>query len=274
MRALPFLCIATVAAAQSLSDPYSTGAAFVSSQGCPIFLLAPAKGSPAERAGIRGGDRLAAVNGTRVTSLDHARKLVQSAAPVAVTVRVIRGNEEVEIFCQRERQSAILARIGKKITSGGLIVPQDTTQAEVDRDLALDWNRLVGRVFRRTHYPADPNLFYPGFELFLLRDPAEVMVGGIEDGPGSKAGVHYGDVVISVNGTSVAGKSSAELEALFSSAQASVMHLRVDRAGTIRNFDFMLERASDVAAQNGQRLVAGGVVPLGVRDEDLHCFVH
>lgn len=62
----------------------------------------------------------------------------------------------------------------------------------------------------------------------------QVMVGGIEDGPGSRAGVHYGDVVISVNGLSVAGKTPAELEAMFSSLKQSTMWLQIDRLGTMK----------------------------------------
>ena len=62
--------------------------------------------------------------------------------------------------------------------------------------LAFDDRRSVARVFP-THYPSNPGLFDAGFEIFGLRDPTQVMVGGIEEGPASKAGLHWGDVLIS-----------------------------------------------------------------------------
>jgi S1-C subfamily serine protease len=70
--------------------------------------------------------------------------------------------------------------------------------------ISLDGGRRVGGVFP-THYPGGADLFYAGFELFVLRDPSQVMVGGIEESPASKAGVHWGDIVLSVNGLALAG---------------------------------------------------------------------
>jgi C-terminal processing protease CtpA/Prc len=154
-----------------------------------------------------------------------------------------------------------------------MLVTQDTTQAELDRNSAIDFSRQTGRVFQRTHYPADAELFYPGFELFVLRDPQQVMVGGIEDGPGARAGVHYGDIVISVNGVSVAGKTVAGLEALFSSPKPMIMRLQIDRLGTTKMFEFPLAKASEIAMQNGRRILSSGqIVPLGAADPDLPCF--
>ncbi len=185
-------------------------------------LLGVVSGSPAERAGLRSGDRIMTVNGAHPADLAQAANLPRSATPDPVSITVVRGDREINALSQRERRSVIFARIGKKFAKGGMIVPQDTTRAEVDRISALDISRQIGRVFLPTHYPANPGLFYPGFEMFLLRDPAQLMVAGIEDGPGARAGVHYGDVVISVNGISVTGKTPTELEALFSSPTSSI----------------------------------------------------
>ncbi len=274
MRASLILCVFAVASAQDVADPYSTGASLVGPPGCPVFVLGVEAGSPAERAGLQSGDRIITVNGVHPADIAQAAGLLRRDTPDPVSITLLRGDREISALSQRERRSAIFARTGKKLTKGGMIVPQDMTQAEVDRISALDFRRQVGRVFLPTHYPAHPDLFYPGFEMFLLRDPSQLMVAGIEDGPGARAGVHYGDVVVSVNGTRVAGKTPAELEALFSSAKPSIMRLQIDRLGTMKIFEFSLAKASEIARQNGRQLLAGNhIAPLGVSDRDLQCFL-
>ncbi len=276
MKASLVLCMVAFGGAQEVADPYSIGASLTSARGCPVFVLGVVSGSPAERAGLQSGDRVIAVNGAPTVDPSRAANLLRSDTPGSVSITVLRGegDREIEVVSQRERWSVIIARTGKKLAKDGVIVPEDTTQAEVDRDSALDFNRQIGRVFLRTHYPANPELFYPGFEMFLFRDPMQLMVGGIEDGPGARAGVHYGDVVISVNGVSVAGKTPTELEVLFSSPKPSTMRLQIDRLGTMKAFEFPLAKASEIARQNGRRLLTGDhTAPLGVTDRDLRCFL-
>ena len=135
-------------------------------KGCPVFVGAVSPGSPANRAGIRPGDRLLAVAGTRVGDLEEAARLFPSNAQTAVTLTLMRCGKEMEVVSEVEKRSSIVARTGKKILSGA-IVPPDTTQEEVDRMLSFDGHRYTARVFP-THYPAQPGLFYAGFEIFVL----------------------------------------------------------------------------------------------------------
>jgi hypothetical protein len=43
-------------------------------------------------------------------------------------------------------------------------------------------DRFLDRVFP-THYPSNEKLYYAGFEVLILKNPAQVVVLGIEDGP-------------------------------------------------------------------------------------------
>jgi hypothetical protein len=138
--------------------------------------------------------------------------------------------------------------------------------------LAFDGRRYVARVFP-THYPAASELFYAGFEIFVLRDPTQVTVGGMEEGPASKAGVHWGDVLISVNEVPVAGKTPSELEQMFSDTRPVRMHLQVDRLGSVKTFEFPIETAAEIARKNGNRFVDSHLVPIWATDQDLHCFL-
>lgn len=264
------LGVAAALVAQQPADPYSTGITLLSGKGCPVFIGGVSSGSPAERAGIHPGDRLMAVGGVRVREPGEAGRLLRSSAPTPVALTISHGGKEIEVTSEFEKRSSILAKNGMKALSGA-IVPLDTTQAEVDRMLAFDGQRCLARVFP-THYPARPELFYAGFEIFVLRDPPQVTVGGIEDGPASKAGLHWGDVLLSVNDTPVAGKTPSELEQLFSATRPATMHLQIDRLGSSRTFEIHLEKAGDVARRNGKRFVDDQIVPIWATDTDLPCL--
>ena len=98
------------------------------------------------------------------------------------------------------------------------------------------------------------------------------MVGGIEKGPASKAGVHYGDEIVMVNGIDPKGKQTSELERLFSSQTPVTMALVVDRDGEKKKFVFELGKASDIARENHKRFYQGRMIPASIPDAFLHCF--
>ncbi len=256
---------------QGVVDPYSTGMTLLSPKGCPVFVGRVRHGSPAERAGVHHGDQLLGLDGKAVKSLDDVARLLPQEDSGSVTLTLLRGGKKINLVSGRERESTILARNGEKIISGA-IVPADTTPAEVAHMLAFDGRRMVDRVFP-THYPARSELFYAGFEIFVLRDPAQAAVGGIESGPASKAGVHWGDVLISVNDEPLRGKTPAELEKMFSSARPETIQLRVDRLGSIKVFQIRFQRAAGVARENGRRFVNDRIVPIWAKDSELKCFL-
>jgi C-terminal processing protease CtpA/Prc len=265
------LVLGASACARQVADPYSTGITLLSANGCPVFVGGVVGGSPAERAGIHAGDRVLTVDGTPVRDANQAARLLQSNSPTTVSLMLLRDDKEIKLVSQREQRSSIFNKNGQKTVSG-VIVPSDTTQAEVDRMLAFDGRRSVARVFP-THYPSNPGRFYAGFEIFVLRDPTQVMVGGIEEGPASKAGVHWGDVLIAVNGVPVAGKTASALEDMFSVTQPALMRLQIDRLGSVKTLEFLIEKAVEIARQNGKRFVGGHLVPIWANEQDLHCFL-
>ncbi|MFZ0594004.1 MAG: PDZ domain-containing protein [Bryobacteraceae bacterium] len=256
---------------QAMADPYSTGMTLISSTGCPIFVAGVVARSPAERARIHAGDQVLMVDGTPVRTLNLAVRLLRSDRPEPVNLRLARNGKEFEAVLGREKRSTIFANAGERIVSG-LIVPPDMKQAEIDRILNFQGHRIVGRVFP-SHYPRNPEVFYAGFEIFILRDPAQVTVGGIENGPAAKAGVHWGDVLVSANGIATLGKTQAQLEALFSAKEPATMHLLVDRLGVQKILDFRLEKAEEIARQNAKRFANCQIVPAWVSEKYLHCFL-
>lgn len=122
------------------------------------------------------------------------------------------------------------------------------------------------------HYPANEQLYYPGFEVFIWDKGNQVTVGGIEDGPASRAGVRWGDEIIAVDGVDPRGKSVAELEALLASPKPASMTLTVERAGVRKTFPFELAQAATVLRENHWQVINGELVPLWVPESYLPCF--
>jgi len=260
--------------AQTSQDLYSIGAPIITGtkKDCPIFIGRLGSNSPAQSAGLRAGDRLLAVNGKDVKgmALRQVAALIRSDQPGNVVLRVWRDGKEFEVVVPRRRYSAIIAGGGMK-QAGPFLVPLDTTEAEVKRMTEIEEKPIAGRVFP-LHYPLNTNLYYGGFEIFVLAQPPRIAVGGLEQSNATRAGIHSADVILSVNGVDPTGKSPKELEGLFSSNQPKVLKLVVDRVTTTKTIEFQLEKGSDVLKENHWRLVDGTLVPDGVADEDLPCF--
>ena len=251
-------------------DPYSIGAALAGQGNCPVFISGVIPGSPAEHAGLRGGDYLLAIGGKRVENLANALDLLRSDKPTAVSLKLWRSGQEIQSVAGRERRSSILARAaGRPIPSFPVFL--SAREADTERLLSLG-ARITGRVFSPTRYPDNPEVFYPGFEIFILRDPEQVVVAGMEEGPASKAGVRSGDVILAVDGMSVAKKTPLELLQLFSSARPESMRLEIGRLGSIHSSHFTLRKASDIARQNGWRLTEGRLIPEWAAGDDPRCF--
>jgi len=239
---------------------------------CPVFVGSVGKGSRAEVAGVKSGDVLVAVDGTRVTTFDEAVKLLHSETPRPVTLSLVRQEKPYVATVARERLSVLLNHEHMKLLEIGMIVPLDASEAEMrGKEQALAMDRFVDRAFP-SHYPTNEKLYYPGFEVLILKSPTQVAVLGIEDGPASRAGVHWGDVILSVNGVDPRNKSVKEVESMLSDEKPASMTLRIEREGATKSFTFQLAEAAQVLRDNQHQLLHGRPVPLGLPERYLSCF--
>jgi C-terminal processing protease CtpA/Prc len=248
---------------------------------CPngtVFIGRVAPKSPADVAGIRAGDLLLAINNEPVRDFRDAVTRIRATDPDPVILQVRRDGSILTFTVRREPRDVVLGREGLRMLDDGFAVGTDYTSADIAelRRLNAELNSAVKQndfvnVFPG-HYPKDKSLYYPGFEIFEWNEGRQVQVGGIEEGPAKKAGVRWGDRIISVNGQSVQGKSLPQLENLFSSSDQAMMRLVVERTGVVKSFTFPLARAADVLQENGWRMVEGKMIPLWLPDEYLKCF--
>jgi len=86
--------------------PYlGTIPAFGGPEGPGVLLQGVAPGSPAERAGVRGGDRVVGWNGGAIASLEeYAARLFAARAGEAVRLALLRGGERLEVVATLGRR--------------------------------------------------------------------------------------------------------------------------------------------------------------------------
>lgn len=244
----------------------------------PVFIGWVRKISPAANAGIQPGDQLVAIDGLPVKDLQDAVHRVSSDSPEPVSVKLKRGGSIRKLTIQRERSDLVWSQNGWRLLDDGFLVGSDYSEAEIQEVRKLD--RDVVSAMRNgdflnvftDHYPADKNLYYPGFEIFVWDKGDQVRVGGIEDGPARTSGIRWGDEILTVNGVDPRKKSLAELESLFSSQTPAKMTLQIERAGTQKTFTFPLALASSVLRDNNWQIISGHKVPLWVPASYVSCF--
>lgn len=266
MKQLRIAAIALLMAQAALSQDLSAGIALGggSTPSCPVIVTRVGHGSPADRAGVKSGDILLAVNGSNVSTLEESSKILSSGAQSPkVVFRLKREDTVYTATVERENFLDALKRSGSKELSMGMIAPLDATESEMqDKIKTISQDRFADRVFP-SHYPENEKLYYGGFEVLILKNPPQVVVLGIENGPASRAGVHWGDTILAVNGVDPRRKSVSDLERVFSSAQPAPMSLKVEREGVAKVYEFELEEAAQVLRYNGSQIYRGSPLPVG-----------
>jgi C-terminal processing protease CtpA/Prc len=236
-----------ISGAQQPERRYSIGVSLTGSKPpCPVFVMGIRKNSPAAQAGIRLGDRVISVDGSAV-------KTPQEAAHF---ITLLRNN-------------------GLRMLPNGALVSADATDAEIKHFLsmtsAVENANDLSTAFPG-HYPANKELYYPGFEVFTWDAGTQVVVGGIEDGPASRAGIRWGDRIIAVNGIDPRKKTVAELESLLSSLKRTSMTLIINRGDLQKTFTIDLAEGADILRDNHLQVVNGKLVPLWVPEKYRSCF--
>ncbi|MGB6676758.1 MAG: PDZ domain-containing protein [Terriglobales bacterium] len=276
---LVFLCClpsAFVSAQESGANEYVTGMTAVGAPGagpsCPLIVWFVEPDTPAAAAGIQPGDLLLAIDGHRGIDAAQARPLLHTKDSKPVTLELEGEHGKYTVTVRRLKESILLKRDGWKVGPDGNVYAEDATDAEMKRVAAIKEPAASDRVFDH-HYPKNVELYYPGFEALVLQDRHEIVVWAMEDGgPARKAGAHYGDAIVSVDGVNPLGKSVPDLEALLSSPVPKAMTLVVNRDGVTRTFTFDLIKAADLMRQNKKRFYEGKIIPSVVPDAYLHCF--
>jgi len=277
LTCLAILCCvpgAFVQAQEFSADLYVTGMTIIGSgsdSSCPPIDGVVNPDTPAAKAVIQSGDRLLAIDGHRGIDIVP---LLRSKDPKPSTIELEGEHGLYRVTVGRIKASVLLERGGWKVGPDGVsLYPKNATEAEMQRVSKHPAEPPPSeKVFPIQHYPANLELYYPGFEIFVWKEPKAMEIGGIEDGPARVAGVHYGDAIVSVNGVNPRGKSMAELERLFSSPKPATMTLVIDRDGTINTFTFELIKAADAAEANHKRMFEGRMIPSVITPAYLHCW--
>ncbi|XP_039073787.1 Na(+)/H(+) exchange regulatory cofactor NHE-RF3 isoform X2 [Hyaena hyaena] len=205
------------------------------------------KGSPAEKAGLKDGDRVLRINGVFVDKEEHMQvvDLVRKSGN-SVTLLVLDGDS----YEKAMKKQVDLKELGQSQKEPGL---NDKKLAPVVNEGAETWTqpRLCYLVKEGSSY---------GFSLKTVQGKKGVYMTDITpQGVAMKAGVLAGDHLIEVNGENVEDASHEEVVAKVKSSGGRVMFLLVDKETdklhTEQKMKFRRETASLKLLPHQPRLV-------------------
>lgn len=171
-----------------------------------VLVNSVESGSPAERAGVRVGDTITAVNGVRVDNANSLRNQIAAAQPGAETaLTILRDGKEqqlkaklVEMVADKEAAAATPAEAGSSRQQLGIAVQ-----------------------------PLTPEI---AARLGLQGDTQGVVVSEVDpSGPAAEAGLKAGDVIMEVNRQQV--KSANELKSGLDRQGSGPTVLLINRGG-------------------------------------------
>jgi C-terminal processing protease CtpA/Prc len=254
---------------------YMTGVQIVQpAPACPAFVTEVYEHSPAQKAGVLPGDRLLAIDGSLVSSISDAAKRLSATSPGPVTLELLRNGTREALTVLRESQAALMSKRHYHLIDGEW-QPRELSKADIEyrkhiEGLLNNHENMVGIAFTAGHYPRDLTLYYPGFEVFVVRDVGP-LVGGIENGPAHNSGIRSCDIILAIDGRPTAGLSPEEMERLLSSTGPKQITILIKRLSKTKRYRFSLERADQVLTESGLQVINGVKFPAAIPPADLNC---
>ncbi|MCX7975510.1 MAG: S41 family peptidase [Bellilinea sp.] len=129
-----------------LRGEYEGIGAWVDTSGKYLTIISPMEGSPAEKAGLKAGDQIIAVDGEDVTALDPRLVLRRVLGPAGTTVRltILREGTESPFEVSIVRQKITLETVSAKMLDNNIAYIKITQFGErTDRDLRTKLRELL-----------------------------------------------------------------------------------------------------------------------------------
>ncbi|MGH9934730.1 MAG: DegQ family serine endoprotease, partial [Blastocatellia bacterium] len=171
-----------------------------------VIVNSVEQGSPAERAGLKQGDVITAINGTRIDESNSLRNIIASAAPGAeVTMTVLRDGREQQL---RATLGELPSQTAGRAASGGRMSDEDR----------------LGLIVT----PMTPEL---AARLGLRRAARGLVITDVDsEGAAAAAGLQPGDVIEQVDRQPV--RSSEDLKSALARAGSRTLLLLINRRGS------------------------------------------
>ncbi len=265
-----------------LCDPFVPGVINYGGDNQPLSVIDTWPHSPAEEAGICGGDKIISVNGVSALENPSSRLIRELVAdsPRPVTLRINRGRQEMEFSIPRIRESAlallsrqkflekrlvplaqtleglkelnnfrnrILARRGVKQVDNFLF-PIETPEKQAQEFLQrMAEASKSERVKGTASFAQGPKVYTAGFSAILISNPDEVWVYQVApNSPAHRAGVLPGDQLLQVDGRSIPGLAQQELTNLFlRKDMPSEIGMKLRRGESVLNFKLITQKMED-----------------------------
>jgi Do/DeqQ family serine protease len=191
---------------QPLTSDLATGLGLKQVRGVLVNMVKP--GSPADRAGIRNGDVITAIDGHNVDDPNELRNRVATTKP----------DSQVKIsFLRDGREQQVNLKVGELTAES--VAP--------DRSPGTPSNAPSDRRLGVSVEPMTPALAQ---ELGVRGNTQGLVVRGVQpDGPAARAGVQPGDVIIAVNRQAV--RSAADVAAALQGSASRPSLLLINRGG-------------------------------------------
>lgn len=129
-----------------LRGEYEGIGAWVDTTGKFLTIISPMEGSPAEKAGLKAGDQIIAVDGEDVTGMDPQLVLRRVLGPAGTTVRltILREGEEEPFEVSIVRQKITLETVSGEMLDNNIAFIKITQFGEqTDRDLRAKLRELL-----------------------------------------------------------------------------------------------------------------------------------